>query len=164
MSDGIGQPVDWNAPLDEPWHSPQSIPPGANTPSRRLTPAAMGLPSMGSPRTDPGLAVREAHRYARIQEGNIAPGVAGDANTLVPFLTEPSTLRNLLGLRNGSATANIVIGFGAVANNFSWLRLTPGQIIFFDTVVPQNDLYATADAAGALLTWAVGTIPGSLST
>lgn len=69
----------------------------------------------------------------------------------VLFLTQPSAQRNMLGFRNASAAGNIYINFGAQADANSWLRLAPNDMLLFDTVVPQDDLYAIADAAGCVL-------------
>ena len=148
------------APVDHPQtlpSSPHRLPPLGERPAKRLNSTLMG--GMG-PSTLSGAPVGavdtntfEAHRYATIIEQNIPVPTAA---TGVPFLTETSGKRNFLGLRNASAAggANVYIGFGRDASAASWLALTPGQMILFDTVVPQDDLYSFGDAAGGLLSFA----------
>jgi hypothetical protein len=77
-------------------------------------------------------------------------------------LDSPIGRRNLLGFRNNSGTTgeNIFIGFGRDATINSWLRLTPGTIILFDTVVPQDDLYAVSEAGTPTLGYIYSTFPG----
>lgn len=75
------------------------------------------------------------------------------------FLDQTNAPRNLLGFRNASAGAqNIFIDFASEATAQSWLMLVPGQIILFDTVVPQDDLYAISSAAGGVLAYVYSTI------
>jgi hypothetical protein len=80
----------------------------------------------------------------------------------VKFLDSPIGRRNLLGFRNNSGVVgeNIFIGFGRDATTNSWLRLTPGTIILFDTVVPQDDLYAVSEAGTPNLGYIYSTFPG----
>jgi hypothetical protein len=68
----------------------------------------------------------------------------------------------MLGFRNTSATSgeNIFIGFGRNATTNSWLRLTPGTIVLFDTVVPQDDLYVIAEAGSPTLSYIYSTFAG----
>jgi hypothetical protein len=77
------------------------------------------------------------------------------------FLDQPIGKRNLLGFRNSSTgTQNLFIGFGGNATTTSFLKIPPGSLLLFDTVVPQDDLYVIADASGALLSYAYSTFPG----
>lgn len=94
--------------------------------------------------------IEDPHHYANVVGGFFNPGVVLAPNTLVPFLLSPPGKRNMLTLRNANALggANIYIDFGKIANAFSPLFIVPGQTVLFDTVVPQNDLYAFSDAAG----------------
>jgi hypothetical protein len=73
-------------------------------------------------------------------------------------ITEPVTRRNYLMLRNASTTSNLFISFGVAASLFSALQLAPGQIVFFDVVVPQNDVFVMADNADGVLSYAVSTV------
>lgn len=154
------------APVDHPQYvpsAPMRLPPMGERPPKRALDTLLYAPpglaaSQGAsnqPRPDAvPTTTYEAHRYANIIEGNLAPGLAS-----AQFLQEPSSKRNFLGLRNASAAggANIYISFGRDASTASWLVLIPGQIILFDTVVPQDDCYAIADAAGGLLSYAFST-------
>lgn len=157
---GILSPL---APVDHPQmvpSTPMRMPPPGERVSRRITDnllGGMGAPSsaFGSPDAVP-TRTYEPHRYAAITEGNFAPLTTSDGE---PFLTMASSRRNFLGFRNSAAAggANIYISFGREASTVSWLVLSPGQIILFDTVVPQDDVYAIADAAGASLSYAFST-------
>ena len=101
--------------------------------------------------------VYDPHRYAKfsgeqfVRVSNSAPG------TLI--LPAPDTRRNALILRNISATANIYVAFGSNATSSSALYLTPKTMILFDTVVPQDDVFAIADAASASIVVAQSVIP-----
>ena len=109
------------------------------------------------PSTSPGPAggaapVSMSHAYASIISAYTNVGIVSAL-----FLLQPAAKRNFLALRNASATANIYIEFSNQATTNSWLELLPAQIVLFDTVVPQNDLYAIADAAGAVLAYGYST-------
>lgn len=140
------QPVEWLNDR-EPWQAPQYIPGQPhNLPAKPTT--APGLP--GSP-----MAVRESYRVASFTDIQISVGT-----TSVKFLDTPIGVRNFLGFRNASSVQNIYIGFNSDATTSSWLMLTPGAIVTFDVVVPQDDLYAVANAAGGLLSYVYSTFPG----
>ena len=89
----------------------------------------------------------------------------GTASTLV--LPSPDVSRNFFVARNASATANIYLCFGNAASlpvagvGGSAIRLTPNQMLLFDVVCPQDDVFAIADAASAVVSLAFSTlIPG----
>ena len=66
-------------------------------------------------------------------------------------LDAPSTYRNFLLIRNSSTAATVVyIDFGGDASLNSAIRLAQNEIILFDAVVPQDDLYVIGDAAGQI--------------
>lgn len=129
--------------------TPDIVPsPGGNPP----------LPLLDSPPLDSAWII-DPHHYASVRSQSGVPGIAGSASVGVAFLLQPDTKRNFLSLRNASAVANIYIDFGKPASAFSPILLTPGQTVLFDTVVPQDDLYALADAAAASLIWGYSQIP-----
>lgn len=139
-------PVEW-LNNREPWSTPQYIPG-----------APHNLPS--KPTTSPGIGgdvlnVREGYRYASLTEVAITIGT-----TSVKFLDQPIGKRNMLGFRNASSVQNIYISWNSDATLSSWLKLTPGAVMLFDTVVPQDDVYAIADAASAVLVYVYSTFPG----
>lgn len=147
------------APVDHPQYMPSSphrLPPMGQRPPNRSLSTLMAPPSAGqqAPAQSVPTTTFEKHRYASLIEGNVSVGL-----TSAQFLQEPSSLRNFLGLRNASAAggANVYIGFAKDASIASWLVLLPGQLILFDVSVPQDDLYAVADAAGGLLSYAFST-------
>jgi hypothetical protein len=148
MSD-LFPPVGYISDL-EPWSSPTYIPPSPhNLPAETAATSADSQPSQ--------VAVNEPYRYASIIDLNFTT-----STTSVKFLDSPIGRRNLLGFRNNSGTTgeNIFIGFGRDATINSWLRLTPGTIILFDTVVPQDDLYAVSEAGTPNLGYIYSTFPG----
>lgn len=69
----------------------------------------------------------------------------------VSVLAEPDEYRNLLQFRNPSATANIYLEYGRAATTNSILRLAPGAMVVLDAVVPQSEIFAISDTAGAVL-------------
>ena len=127
-----------------------NTPGGGNAPPGTLIAPPSVSPVAGS--MDP-VSMRDLHHYAQVIGLNFSI-----ATTSAKFLDQPPTRRNLLMLRNNSATANIYIDFGKDATTNSTLRITPNTVILFDTVVPQDDLYAIADAASAFLSVSFSTI------
>jgi len=157
------------APVGHPQHfpsSPHRLPPISERPIKRnnlLFDPALPPGVLPSAPVVPGSSATtfEPHRYAMVIEAQfLAPAAASGT----PFLLEPSVRRNMLGLRNSQAAGGdvIFIGFGRNASAFSWLTLQPGQIVLFDTVVPQNDLYAISTTGIGVLAYAYSTfVPGS---
>lgn len=91
-----------------------------------------------------------------INDPSTFPTLAGEGIFLVGtasivVVPSPTNLRNFLGFRNSGAT-NITIAFGNAATANSWLRLTAGQIVLFDSRIPQDEVQALSDAAGGQLT------------
>lgn len=104
------------------------------------------------------MAIFSEHQYATI--GGTLSIPVGVASSMV--LAQAGSPRNLLGFRNASPGAqNLFLDFGNQATVAgSWLQIAPGEMILLDTVIPQDDIYAIADAAGAVLLIAVSTTPG----
>jgi hypothetical protein len=96
----------------------------------------------------------EDHRYATIID--ISQAVSSTVSGQI--IDKPNGRRNFLLIRNASATANIYIGFGKAATTLSTLLLSPGQIATFDSVVPQDDVFAIADAVSAIICYAYSNI------
>ena len=152
--------VDNSAPGDGfyksslPASNVNSFPLMDNTPGGSINgvaaPTTPPAPGMGKPEP-----IRDAHHYAQMI--SLAVNVA---TTSAKFLDQPPTKRNILMLRNNSASANIYVEFGKDATTNSVLRITPNTVILFDVVVPQDDLYAIADAASAVLSFSFSTILG----
>lgn len=95
--------------------------------------------------------IADPHHYARIvEQPNVAIATTAGGTLL---LTEPDFVRNYLMMRNNSVAANIYVAFGSPASANSVLRITPNNMILFDTVVPQDDVYAFADAASGFLSF-----------
>lgn len=132
-----------------PWPmGPSSLPDGPNFNPR---------PQQAPPGTPGGpVPVFDAHRYAYLR-GEIVMAVPTTAGGVL-VLAAPDVLRNTLMIRNSSATANLYIAFGTQATVNSILYLTPNQIVLFDTVVPQDDVWALGDAAAAQITLAFSTV------
>lgn len=144
--------VEYLSPL-EPWSAPQYIPPSPHNLPSRPDPAVAGTADFGSAE----VAVSEPYRYASIVDLTVTATTAS-----FKFLDQPIGKRNLLGFRNTSATPGetIFIGFGRDANTLSFLSLVPGQIVLFDTVVPQDDLYVASATGTPVLAYIYSTFPG----
>jgi hypothetical protein len=110
-----------------------------------------------SPSAATGLVqdVRDSFKYASLTTVSLTIGT-----TSTRFLDAPIGKRNFLGFRNPSTTASIYIDFNSQATTNSWLVLTPGAIVLFDTVVSQDDLYVIATAAATPFAYAYSTYPG----
>lgn len=141
-------PVGYDA-RRETFGTPQGVPPLPMTfPGIRRRSSAPGAGGI--------VEVRSDHCYADIVE---LPGLAVSEIASVKVLDQPSGLRNMLMLRNPSATQTIFVSFGREASANSILALLPGAQIAFDIVVPQNDVWAFSSAAGGTLTIGYSTIP-----
>jgi hypothetical protein len=143
-----------NQPSDLlPWSSPTYIPSSPhNLPKRpeQTTSERSGVFNAGE-----SVNVRNAYQYASLVTAGLTVGA-----TSVKFLDQPIGKRNLLSFRNASTGGQtIYIEFNAQATTSAWLALTAGTIILFDAVVPQDDLYVIASAAGATLAYAYSTYP-----
>lgn len=106
--------------------------------------------------------VSDPWHQATIVSASNTPGVVANADQ-IPFLLAPTTQRNLLMLRNASLGGqNILVEFGKPCSTVTVLLLVPNQIILFDEVVSQDDLYCACDIAGGILAFAYSTIPNPL--
>jgi hypothetical protein len=138
-------------PTLEPWSQPQTL----DQLPRPFAPATGPIVgrniagAMQSGDLAPDVqTVRDPHRYARLS-GSARLNV-GIVSGLI--LASPSTLRNFLVIRNASATANIFVDFGISADpTRTPIRLIPNAMLIFDDVVPQDDIFAIADAAGGVV-------------
>jgi len=85
----------------------------------------------------------------------VTSGVIAVPTQSVLLISRPDIRRLILGLRNSSPAgiANLFVDFGTNASANSWLQLVPGQTLLLDAVVPQNDVYGVADAAGGQLSF-----------
>lgn len=139
-----------------PFNSPQRVDPiPHNLPPMNARPV---LPSMiGGGAGSMDEQIRDPHHYATVVDLTLPVGNT-TATTGNPILLQPSSKRNFLAIRNTSALANIYLGFDKPADLNSTFKLGPGTIILFDTVTPQNDLYAFADAAGGQISFAYSNI------
>lgn len=149
MSD-LFPPIGYLSPL-EPWSSPTYLPPSPhNLPSETASATTSDVERST-------VNVAESYRYASVIDVQLTTSTSS-----VKFLDAPIGRRNLLGFRNVSSTAgeNIFISYGRDATINSWLRLTPGTIILFDTVVPQDDLYCVAETGTPVLAYIYSTFPG----
>lgn len=121
-------------PTMQPWSAPQTI--EAVPEVRTMRPA---IASGAVVQASQSAAVREAHRYAQINGSVVFALNATSQNVLAA----PQNFRNMLMMRNVSG-GSIYIDFGRDADANSAIELVPGAIILFDTVVPQDDVYAIA--------------------
>lgn len=136
-----------------PWSNPNFIPGAPHNLPSRPDAAVAASTSAGVPGDT--FNIRENYRYASLITVSLTVGT-----TSLKFLDQPIGKRNFLGFRNASGTQNLYIEFNGTATTGSWLQLTPGAIVVFDSVVPQDDLYVVADAAGVTFAYAYSTFPG----
>lgn len=146
----------------EPWSDPNYIPAGPmrTTPvGGALLPLPGSLPSNNrNPAAGAAQNIDDFWHQATIVSSAYSPLIV-TAPDPQSFLSAPNTRRNLLMLRNASTGGQIVyVEFGKVASTDSVLALVAGQIILFDEVVSQDDLYAACDVAGARLVYGYSTI------
>ena len=119
-------------PTMQPWSAPQTI---EAVPEVRTMRAAIASGSVVQ--ASDAAAVREAHRYALIN-GSI---VLDTSPASALMLAAPQNYRNMLIMRNAGANT-IFIDFGRDATNEAPIMLQPNQMVLFDTVVPQDDIFA----------------------
>lgn len=153
------------SPVDNPNYipgSPHNLPPRRDRPNIRGYIGVPGQSLVTDRRSGDGPTVGGAsggplsgygaepffnpHAYAQVIEGTFVVTLASQK-----FLDQPDSWRNILMIRNSSAAANIYVSFGRDASvTGSIIRLSSNQILLFDTVVPQDDLYVIGDAAGSI--------------
>ena len=146
-------PVRW---LDqrEPWDVPQYIPGHPHNLPSRPDPAVADTTVRGY--SAGGVDIRDAYRFASFNSLSLTVGT-----TSIKFLDEPIGKRNFLGFRNASTGSQVLyIDFNSQASTGSWLALSVGTIVVFDTVVSQDDLYVISSAAGGTLAYVYSTYPG----
>lgn len=129
--------------------------PSGNLPLSVRSPSEDKVTGAAHIRVSDAAPVLDAHRYAWNTSRSVTLAAAGDG---VKFLEEQNVLRNFLLLRNASATANLYLDFGRQADATSAFLILPGQMILFDTVVPQDDLWVYTDAANGILRFAFSTL------
>ena len=144
-----------------PWDDPSYIPSGPmRTTSRPATPLPGNVPSSSAsqPIDAPTSWVSDPWHQATVVSSINTPGVVATPDQQ-PFLLAPITQRNLLTVRNASVGGqNVFLEFGKPASTTTVIVLVPNQILLFDAVVPQDDLYAACDIAGGVLAFGYSTI------
>lgn len=124
-----------------PWSAPQTI--EAVPEVRTIRPA---IASGAIVQARPAAAVREAHRYAQIN-GSVVFNITTASQMILPA---PQNFRNMLILRNVAGNP-INLDFGRDADANAPIQLVAGGILLFDTVVPQDDIYAVGIGGTATL-------------
>lgn len=115
-----------------PWSAPQTI--EAVPEVRTIRPA---IASGAIVQARPAAAVREAHRYAQVN-GSVVFSLNATENQVI--LPAPQNFRNFLLMRCNIGA--VYIDFGREAGQTAPLFLAANSIVLFDTVVPQDDVYA----------------------
>lgn len=145
----------------EPWDDQNYIPTG---PMRRpldgtgSRPLPGNVPTQGSPAPGDATFVNDPWHPLTIVSSAVSPGVV-TAPDPQPFLSAPNTRRNMLMFRNASTGGqNIYLEFGKVPTTDTVMLLVPGQLIYLDYGVSQDDLYAACDVAGGRLAYGYSTI------
>ncbi len=150
-----GFPPSWGSPIGlagiEPPGNPQNIPQG---PTRIRNGRFQPLSSPGLAASAP---IFDESDYVKLNGSQIWAVPNGSSISVLPT---PTGLRNFIGFRNASATANVYIEFGNVASLNSWIKLTAGQIMLLDTRIPQDEVFAYGDAASAFLVVVNSIMPG----
>jgi hypothetical protein len=112
---------------------------------------------LGFPQPGQGYVTKPArgHAYASLTEGVVLIGL-----TAVLVLAESAQRRNLLIIRNSSPLVeNIFVAFNTPATQATPLRLLPNQIVLFDTVVPQDDMWVISDTISGRVSYSYSTEP-----
>lgn len=135
-------------PTLTPWSTPQSI--EAVPDVRAIRPAiASGAVAQAKQAT----ATREPHRYAQVNGSVIYSVTTAESSLIIPA---PQNFRNFLMMR---CTAGAVfVDFGREASRNAPLYLAANSIVLFDTVVPQDDIYALSDSGTSTISIAFGNI------
>lgn len=128
-------------PALTPWSAPQTI--EAVPEIRTMRPA---IASGAVVQASESLPVREAHRYAQIN-GSAVYAITTQSQLVLP---SPQNFRNMLILRNVAGNP-INLEFGRDADANAPIQLVAGAILVFDTVVPQDDIYAIGIGGTATL-------------
>ena len=124
-----------------PWSAPQTI--EAVPEVRTIRPA---IASGAIVQARPAAAVREAHRYAQLN-GSVVFNITTQSQLILP---SPQNFRNMLILRNVAGNP-VNLDFGRDADANAAIQLVAGGILLFDTVVPQDDIYAIGIGGTATL-------------
>lgn len=137
-----------------PWQAPQYIPPYPHNLPAKADAAVQSTANF--PGYSSTVSITDPYRFASFVDLSIITTTSS-----VKFLDQPIGKRNTLGFRNASTGVQIIyIGFGGNASLSSWLAITPGVIVLFDTVVPQDDLYVISDVTAGVLAYVYSTYPG----
>lgn len=146
-------PVNWlNRRV--PWQAPQYIP---NYPHNLPAKADAAVATTTNfPGYASAVSITDPYRFASFVDLTITTTTIS-----VKFLDQPIGKRNTLGFRNASTGGQVIfIGFNAAATTSSFLSISPGVIVLFDTVVPQDDIYVISNVTGGVLSYIYSTYPG----
>lgn len=157
----------------DPWQTVDPVMPGnpgaQNFVIGGVMPAAPLGPNVGSPGVS-GAVLQAVYNYQRYALVNGSKVFSVGTTSTVSLIDQSTGWRVFLHIRNasGSGGANIYLNFGAVATidsagiAGSSFKLAPDEQILFDAAVPQDDMYAIADAAGGLISVSYGVmaLPG----
>lgn len=155
-SSALAVPVPSAGSSRSPWGSPQYVPGTPQSlpaPGDRIAPRTANLLGRagGASLSNPAVAnqiTRDPHRYAQVIE--IPLTLPADTSTQV--LTFPTGLRNFLMFRCvQQSSSGVYISLGTQAGLQSVIYLTDNQMMLFDTVVPQTEVFAYAADDQALL-------------
>lgn len=160
-------PVDWNERRNA-YFDPTFIPPDPHIlPGRAELLRRPGTEYIGDVPTDgtPGTGgyvpiIRDPHHYAEPIElySSVPDATAPQESVLI--LPQTNVRRNWMMIRNASATVDLYVSFGRTASAFSPLTIAAGRTVFFDTVVPQNDVYILASGPLGFIAMSWATISG----
>lgn len=114
-------------------------------PASMVPPAGSGTQAANAAPTP--MAVNNPGNYG---EAYTVPVIFGAAGALLALPRPSSGIRKLLIINNTIAGFAITIGFDTAPTVASGLQIATGGNLFFDIVVPQNDIWIFAPAAGTV--------------
>lgn len=119
---------------DNAGNSPLAVPDSMTPPSN----AQSSRPEPAHPQYSP----------AQFGDGQLSTVVFAGAGNLLVIARPPQFQRVLLIIVNDIAGFNVRVNFDSAANVTTGFPIPPGGNIFFDNVVPQNDIHVFSPVAG----------------
>lgn len=144
-------------PSQQPWSDLKDFPLG---PVDRLTrtklPGGATFPP-GVPAPAPSISFFDPWHVARFNGWQTALIDSIGNGTL--FIPESNDYRNALFIRNVDTVLNLAIAFGSGSGASAPLILSPGEQVFFDVVVPQDDVWGFGVGGNLTASFMFSTIP-----
>lgn len=148
-------PVHWQTELD-PWPGVGQQRIGSNPQGKR---AGLVMPPQSLQPSKVVNTFVDMARFATLNGTKYA--TLSTASQMVLAAPVAGAARNLLMLRNPNTVAAVYVDFGQDSTTNSVVALNPGEILLFDAVVPQDEIYASASVPNSFfsIAWASFTLP-----